>query len=159
MMKHPKRSDLLEYGRELLPPELRHDIEEHLEICETCRREVGEVSALTEKLRIWEDVEVPDEYVDAQLRLLERRLSDAGAQRITFPKNVPLLSRANLRGAIIAATAVLSTIAVQGLILHPLSVQREIRTVFEMAPLPLSYPSAGALPDTMIVPFPRTKCL
>ncbi len=150
-MKHPKRSELLEYGRDLLGPERERAVAEHLRTCEACRLEVEDSRALLNRLRTWEEVDVPGDYVDAQLRLLERRLSDAGARQVVSPAGRFLFTRTNIRGAVIAATAVLSTIAVQGLILHPLSLQREIRTVFEMAPLPYSYPAHGALPDTMIV--------
>jgi hypothetical protein len=150
-MKHPNNSELLEYSRKLPEPEQQEIIEAHLESCETCRREVDELRALGGRLGEWDDVDLPEDYVQAQIRLLDSRLQGVGAPRWRLTGRFRILSPASIRGAIIAATAVLSTIAVQGLFLSPLSMQREIRTVFEMAPLPLSYPAAGAIPDTMIV--------
>jgi hypothetical protein len=150
-MKHPKESELLEYSRDLQGSEQRQVIEFHLKTCEICRREVEDLRALGLKLNDWDDVEVPDEYVPSQIRLLDAQLESVEADGRRRPSRFRLLSPASIRGAIIAVTAVFSTIAVQGLFLSPLSMQREIHTVFEMAPLPLSYPAAGAIPDTMIV--------
>jgi hypothetical protein len=150
-MKHPQGSDLLEFARDLLAPERRPDIERHLKECDVCRREVDECRALADQLLSWEDVEVPDAYVDAQMRLLTRRLELPGALHVFPLGKFTRFTRAHLREAVIAAMAILSTIAVQGLILNPMAMRRDIRTVFEMAPLPFSYPSAGAIPDTMIV--------
>ncbi|MFC1629073.1 hypothetical protein ACFL3H_08180 [Gemmatimonadota bacterium] len=155
MKEHLEYSTLLEYTQNLLPPGQREQVEDHIIACESCRQTVAETRAVGEKVKVWETIEVPDEYVDAQLRLLEHRLQDLeldpGREQKVVRGRFPLLSRAGIRGAIIAATAVLSTIAVQGLILNPLSMEKEIRTVFEMTPLPLDYPVGGALPDTMIV--------
>jgi len=154
MKEHPEHSMLLEIAQDLLPPEQREQVEDHITTCDSCRLIVSETRSIGEKLEIWETIDVPDEYVDAQLRLLEHRLQDRelifdGKQKVVRGK-FPVLNRTGIRGAIIAATAVLSTIAVQGLILNPLSIEKEIRTVFEMTPLPLEYPVGGA-PDTMIV--------
>ncbi len=150
-MKHPQGSDLLEFARDLLALENRPEIERHLRECEVCRCEVDGYRALSEQLLSWQDVEVPGAYVDAQLRLLTRRLELAGVRPSQPLNRFTRFTRAHLREAVIAAMAILSTIAVQGLILNPMAMRRDIRTVFEMAPLPFSYPSAGAIPDTMIV--------
>jgi hypothetical protein len=150
-MKHPPGSDLLEFAKDLLPRWHGEEIERHLRDCAACRREVEDYRTLAERLLSWQEVEIPDAYVEAQLRLLDRRLELAGDRR-EFPLNrFARFSRAHLREATIAAMAILSTIAVQGLILNPMALRRDIRTVFEMAPLPLSYPAGGAIPDTMIV--------
>jgi len=151
-MNHPHHSELLEYGRGLLSGDRAREIEDHLARCDECRQEVEGMRAVGEKLDLWPAIEVPDEYVDAQLRVLDRRLStgETGRSRRVLDR-IPLLSSAAVRGVVIAATAVISTIAVQGLILTPMAMQREIRTVFEMAPLPMEYPAAGVMPDTMIV--------
>jgi len=150
-MNHPQKSDLLEYSRGLLGPARSEGIRAHLNECEPCRREVEALEALGDELDLWPGIEVPEEYVAAQLRQLESRLDNEDTRRWPFLDRFPFLSPTAIRGAAIAATAVISTIAVQGLILTPMSMQREIRTVFEMAPLPLDYPSTGVMPDTMIV--------
>lgn len=151
MMEHPEHSILLEYAKDLLPPGQRERVENHITTCESCRQTVFETRVVGEKLAAWETIDVPDEYVDAQMRLLEHRLKGTDQLQKVVPGRFSAFSRAGIRGAIIAATAVLSTITVQGLILNPMSVKRDIRMEFEMAPLPLSYPAGGAIPDTMIV--------
>jgi len=155
MIEHPEHSELLEYSRGLLSPDQMERIGEHLASCEACRGVVRGVQALGEKLEVWDKVEVPDEYVDTQMRLLDHSLLDAGIDPVrqakVIPGRLPFFNRTGIKGAIIAATAIISTLAVQGLLLNPMSFEREIRTVFEMTPLPHEYPAEGALPDTMIV--------
>ncbi|MFC1529154.1 hypothetical protein ACFL6R_00375 [Gemmatimonadota bacterium] len=155
MMEHPEHSILLEYSRELLPPDQMQRVGEHLAGCDVCRQEVSGSQALSGKLDAWDEVEVPAEYVEAQLRLLDQQWqddrSDPARDRKVISGRFPFLNRTGIKGAIIAATAIISTLAVQGLLLNPMSFEREIRTVFEMTPLPHEYPAEGALPDTMIV--------
>jgi hypothetical protein len=155
MKEHPEYSALLEYSRGLLPPDQMETIGQHVSGCDACRQEVEGSRALGEKLGAWDGVDVLDAYVEAQLRLFDRNRQMPGGDRnrkgSVIAGRFPILNRAGFKGAIIAATAIISTLAVQGLILNPLSFEREIRTVFEMTPLPDEYPAEGALPDTMIV--------
>jgi len=155
MMEHPEHSILLEYSRGLLPPDQMKSVGEHLAGCDVCSKEVSGSRALGERFEIWDDVEVPDDYVEAQMRLLDHRRQDYRddpvRNRKVIPGRFPFFNRTGIKGAIIAATAIISTLAVQGLLLNPMSFEREIRAVFEMTPLPHEYPAEGALPDTMIV--------
>lgn len=148
-MSHPKISDLLEFCKNLLPAEQKGTIQEHIEACDSCRQEIADIDALIGKLESWSDTELSETYIDNQLKLLDAE--SIGEGRKSRLLRFPLLSRSFVHGSIVAATAIISTIAVQSLILNPLNIQKQLRTVFEIAPLPLAYPIEGAIPDTMIV--------
>ncbi len=148
-MSHPNKSDLLEFCKDLLTAEQKGLIQEHIEACDSCRQEIVELQSLIGKLESWPDTELSETYIDNQLKLIDAEPIIEGRKSRLL--RFPLLSLPFVRGSIVAATAIISTIAVQSLILNPLNIQKQIRTVFEIAPLPLAYPIEGAIPDTMIV--------
>lgn len=147
-MKHPTSAELLDHRKEELPPEHAVEIEEHLQVCDSCREEWKALEAMETHLAAWKDEEIPNTLVEDTMRVVDL---EETAQSLNRSGSSSRTWRLWSRRAALAAGAIAATLLFQTIVWNPLGGPITFRAIFDLTPTAFALPADQAVPDTVLV--------
>jgi len=147
-MKHPTSAELLDHRKGELPSEHTVEIEEHLQVCDSCREEWKGLEAMETYLAAWRDEEVSGTFVEDTMSIVGLEETAHGLTRSEpSSRTWGLWSRR----AALAAGAVAATLLFQTIVWNPLGGPITFRAIFDLTPTAAAAPADQAVPDTVLV--------
>ncbi len=147
-MKHPTSAELLDHRKEELPPEHAVEIEEHLQVCDSCREEWKALEAMETHLAAWKDEEIPNTLVEDTMRVVDL---EETAQSLNRSGSSSRTWRLWSRRAALVAGAIAATLLFQTIVWDPLGEPITFRAIFDLTPTAFALPADQAVPDTVLV--------
>jgi hypothetical protein len=143
-MMHPDPAELLDLSRNELPPARAEEVRRHLTGCVECRREYEALGALRERLAVWPDEPLPDDFTAAVLGRLPAGPPEA------LPAARPTLWRRWLARAALVLLVIGGTLVFQLTIWSPLPATANINATFTLTGTE-NAPFGQAVPDSVLV--------